>query len=214
VNYNTFRSEGILIFTLQRQRLYYVISFLSLYRFQSLSHNFFSLIVNTTCIFLARCVSTWADVNRSIRIRRRGRQREGATTCLRISHSYASWESGRETERGRKREKGRKRSLRPKAGSDKSEEDGEEKRRELRGRLVVKMKAPPLVLAPFVRRRRNRPIDSRIYRGGGMIQPDRLPRSLPPTTRDARDPRASVYDDPPFDDRSSHATALRRSAPL
>lgn len=68
------------------------------------------------------------------------------------------------------------------------------------------MKAPPLVAAPFVRGRLNRPIDSRIYRGGGMIQPGRLPRSLPPTTtRDAHDPRASsasVYDDPPFDDRS------------
>lgn len=78
------------------------------------------------------------------------------------------------------------------------------------------MKAPPLVAAPFVRGRRNRPIDSRIYRGGGMIQPGRrrLPRSLPPTTRDARDPRASsVYDDPPFDDRSSRATAPRRFAP-
>jgi len=47
-----------------------------------------------------------------------------------------------------------------------------------------------------------------------MIQPGRLPRSLPPTTRDARDLRASsVYDDPPFDDRSSRATAPRRSAP-
>ena len=34
-------------------------------------------------------------------------------------------------------------------------------RRELRGRVVVKMKAPPFVAAPLVRGRRNRPIDSR-----------------------------------------------------
>lgn len=120
---------------------------------------------------------------------------------------------GRATERGTKRERGQERPLQPKAGSGKSKEDGKEKGRELRGRLVVKMKAPPLVAAPFVRGRRNHPIDSRIYCRGGMIQPGRLPCSLPPTTRDARDPRASsVYDDPPFDDRSSRATAPRRSA--
>lgn len=60
------------------------------------------------------------------------------------------------------------------------------------------MKAPPLVAAPLVRGRRNRPIDSRIYLEGGMIQPGRLPRSLPPPTRDARDPREDPREDPPF----------------
>lgn len=88
----------------------------------------------------------------------------------------------------REKEARREACSRAESGSEESEQEGEEGRRELRGRLVVKMKAPPLVAAPFVRGRRNRPIDSRIYRGGGMIQPGRLPRSLPPTTRDARDP--------------------------
>jgi len=54
----------------------------------------------------------------------------------------------------------------------------ERERCELRGHLVVKMKAPPLIAAPFVRGRRNRPIDSRIYRGGGMIQPGRSTTTL------------------------------------
>lgn len=51
--------------------------------------------------------------------------------------------------------------------------------------------------------RRNRPIDSRIYLEGGMIQPGRLPRSLPPLTRDARDLREYLREDLPlFRDRS------------
>lgn len=59
-------------------------------------------------------------------------------------------ESGRETEREREREKKDERDLSDrKLGPGESEQDGEEKRRELRGRLVVKMKAPPLVAAPF-----------------------------------------------------------------
>lgn len=56
--------------------------------------------------------------------------------------------------------------------------ESELERCELRGHLVVKMKAPPLIAAPFVRGRRNRPIDSRIYRGGGMIQPGRSTTTL------------------------------------
>lgn len=46
--------------------------------------------------------------------------------------------------------------------------------------------------------RRNRPIDSRIYLEGGMIQPGRLPRSLPPLTRDARDLREHLREDLPL----------------
>lgn len=89
-------------------------------------------------------------------------------------------------------------------------------RHELRGRVVVKMKAPPLVAAPLVRGRRNRPIDSRIYLEGGMIQPGRLPRLLLPATRDARDPREPPRGSP-FRDRPPRCpriSSIRRSVYL
>lgn len=144
--------------TRQRARCSYATSPLPLYHLQTPSHNFSSSVVNTTRIFLARRVSTWADVNRSIRSGER--EREGATTC---SEDFAFICIVGEREKDEKREKERKRTKETSSKAGESEEDGKEKRRELRGHLVVKMKAPPLVAAPFVRGRRNRPIDSCIY---------------------------------------------------
>lgn len=102
------------------------------------------------------------------------KEKESDDLLKNLACSYVSWKEGRRSETERRRETGGwKKPFRPKPGKSEQEEE----RRELWGYFIVKMKAPPLVAAPLVRGRRNRPIDSRIYRKGSMIQP-----GLPTTT--------------------------------
>lgn len=109
------------------------------------------------------------------------KEKESDDLLKNLACSYVSWKKRKkeksETERRdteRRREIGGwKKPFCPKPGKSEQEEE----RRELWGYFIVKMKAPPLVAAPLVRERRNRPIDSRIYRRGSMIQP-----GLPTTT--------------------------------
>lgn len=149
-------------------------------------HNFFSSPVNTTRTLLARHVLSRSGVNRAIHFayEAEGKKEsesddQGTRTFVRIME---------EKENG-KREKARREASPIESGPESAKRAGG------RGRTKGVTRTPrrkdegasarSCSLRP--RRRRNRPIDSRIYRGGGMIQPGGLPRSLPPTTRDARD---------------------------
>jgi len=149
--------------TRQRARCSYATSPLSLYHLQLLPHNFF-LLGHKYNGYFSREVCL--DKGRRKSFDSHTKQRKGKRGSDYLLQDFVFICTVGEREKDLKREKERKRTkrpLRPKVESGESEEDGKEKRRELRGRLVVKMKAPPLVAAPFVRGRRNRPIDSCIY---------------------------------------------------
>lgn len=113
-------------------------------------HNFFSSPVNTTRTLLARHVLSRSGVNRAIHFAHEAEGKkesesddQGTRTFVRIME---------EKENGKRERRQEDRPLQSKAGPRaRREQEGEEGRKELRGRLVVKMKAPPLVAAPFVR---------------------------------------------------------------
>lgn len=142
-------------------------------------YNLFSSTVNTTYTFLAMSVPTTVDVNRLIHfaLETKGEKEKESDDLLEknLACSYVSWEKGRKREynreKERERQEGWKKPFRP------SRSEQEKEWRELWGCFIVKMKAPPLVAAPLLRGRRNRPIDSCIYHRGSMIQP-----GLPTTT--------------------------------
>lgn len=103
------------------------------------------------------------------------KERKGKWRSTQETHMFICIVKGREKEQNREKE--RDRGMKETFSSETRQERAGGRRRELWGYFIVKMKAPPLIAAPLVRGRRNRPIDSRIYRKGSMIQP-----GLPTTT--------------------------------
>lgn len=136
----------------------------SLYHLQPPSRNFSLPVVSTACVLFRQMRLNGGRRKSLDPLRARSEERE--------RERVGEWRSVC-TAREREKERENEREL-LESGLGKSEQE----RCELRGHLVVKMKAPPLIAAPFVRGRRNRPIDSRIYRGGGMIQPGRSTTTL------------------------------------